>query len=35
MKAKSLVIEKWINAPDGFDLEVEDDCIKIINAFQM
>ena len=35
MKAKKLIIEKWINTPEGFSFDVKDDCIKIIHAFQM
>lgn len=35
MKAKNLVIEKWINAPEDFKLDMSDGSIKIIHAFQM
>ncbi|OUR93538.1 hypothetical protein A9Q84_18895 [Halobacteriovorax marinus] len=35
MKAKELVIDKWVNAPEGFELKVKDSSIKIIHVFQM
>ena len=36
MKAKSLIIDKWLNASEDFSLNVVgDDCIKIIHVFQM
>ncbi|EPZ49904.1 antioxidant, AhpC/TSA family [Bacteriovorax sp. BAL6_X] len=35
MKAKALVVDKWVNCKDGHELDVEGPGIKIIHAFQM
>lgn len=35
MKAKDLIIEKWVNAPVNFELSVSSQKIKIIHVFQM
>lgn len=35
LKAQSLLIEKWINAPENYNLDIADGLIKIIHVFQM
>lgn len=35
MKAPQLKVEKWLNAPEGYALDVEAPRIKIIHVFQM
>ena len=35
MKAKDLIIEKWLNSPEDFKLELADGKIKYIHVFQM
>lgn len=34
-KAKNLIVEKWVNAPEGYNFDVHEDSIKVIHAFQM
>lgn len=35
MKATPLQIEKWLNAPEGYSLDVNANKVKVIHAFQM
>ncbi|MBX3016303.1 MAG: TlpA family protein disulfide reductase [Bdellovibrionaceae bacterium] len=35
MKALPLKIEKWLNAPAGYDLDLASEKVKVIHAFQM
>ncbi len=35
MKAKALIVERWVNCKSDYDLDVQDTKIKVIHAFQM
>ncbi len=35
MKAKELIIEKWVNSEEGFKFSVKSNQIKVIHVFQM